>query len=148
MGVTVSDESRQLEKLSDQQIRAVELLESGLTITATAAEIGVARQTVSEWRNNGFEFREELIERRKERYESSRWLREQIDRRAMDNVATSIAEGDVGASFRWLRLRGTTALEDPDSVAPSDLISDDEYHERVLDEIEAFLEEKKAAEEA
>jgi DNA-binding NarL/FixJ family response regulator len=43
--------------LSPQQEAAVALLSVGRTVTETAAELGVARQTVSEWANQHLGFR-------------------------------------------------------------------------------------------
>lgn len=44
-------------ELSPQQVEAVELLLTGFTVTATAAALGVSRETVTRWRHSdpGFE---------------------------------------------------------------------------------------------
>ena len=47
-------------KLTANQEQAILLLAKGETVTATAAAVGVTRQTVSEWRNRDADFRAEL----------------------------------------------------------------------------------------
>ncbi len=53
-------------KPNEQQSRAIDLLLAGKSITATAEEIGVVRETVSRWLNHDTDFQKLLFERRVE----------------------------------------------------------------------------------
>ena len=57
--------------LSPQQLQAVDLLAGGATVTAAAAEIGAARETVSRWRSNDVMFMQVLSERQAALWEAS-----------------------------------------------------------------------------
>lgn len=52
--------SRKIQELNEQQLRAIELLVAGHTVTETAEEVGVARETVSRWRSQDPLFMSEL----------------------------------------------------------------------------------------
>jgi hypothetical protein len=54
--------------LSPEQIEAAQLIAGGLSVTETALTVGVARQTVSEWKNQDSDFKNEV-----ERQRSFHW---------------------------------------------------------------------------
>jgi hypothetical protein len=61
-----TSDAQPLAGLSDTQLKAVELLIGGTSITRTAQECGVDRRTVYRWRHEDGPFRAELQRRRQE----------------------------------------------------------------------------------
>lgn len=97
---TKTDTRRQL---SVKQERAIDLLAVGKTVTEVADEVGVTRQTVSEWRNQEPQFVAALNQRRSEMWEGGRErLRSLLDRAVM------VLEEDLKGEDR--RLRQTAAV--------------------------------------
>ena len=62
--MTESDETRH--HVTDRQSSVIDTLLSGKTITETAEEFGLSRQTVSNWVNNNHVFKEEKERRAQE----------------------------------------------------------------------------------
>lgn len=92
---TKTDTSRQL---SVKQEQAIELLVEGKTVTEVAEEVGVTRQTVSEWKNHDPVFVAEFNRRRSEMWEGGRErLRSLLDR------AVEVLEKDLDGPDPKLR---------------------------------------------
>lgn len=92
---TKTDTSRQL---SVKQEQAIELLVAGKTVTEVAEEVGVTRQTVSEWKNHDPVFVAEFNRRRSEMWEGGRErLRSLLDR------AVEVLEKDLNGPDPKLR---------------------------------------------
>jgi hypothetical protein len=60
------------ENLSSAQLKAVCLLASGESVTDTAVAVGVARQTLSGWKNHNSAFQAELARKQAEIWNESR----------------------------------------------------------------------------
>jgi len=57
---------RSTQKITIKQLNAIDLLVQGLSDREVAEKVGVARETVTRWRNENAEFRVALNQRRKE----------------------------------------------------------------------------------
>jgi hypothetical protein len=85
--------------LTTQQRTAVDLLSIGRTITDTAAELGVRRQSVSDWLNHNPMFQVELNARRQELWVSASDRLRTLTDRAIDVLAECL-EGEGELRFR------------------------------------------------
>jgi hypothetical protein len=98
--------------LSTQQEEAVGLMAAGATVTQTADKLGVARQTVSEWRNHHPTFQSALAERRKELWSSVRDRLGSLLSPALDLLERAIRQGNVNAALALVRsIMATNILE-------------------------------------
>ena len=97
------------DRLTPPQLAAVDLLAAGATLSDTSQAIGVARQTVSEWTNNGVGFGAELKRLRRELWdEHSQRLR------ALVPKALDVIEAELGGERR-----PSAATYRPEVVRPS-----------------------------
>lgn len=108
-------------ELTEQQITAVDLLATGSNLTAVAEKLGVARQTVSEWRNHHAGFIAQLNLRRQEIWcQHSDKLRALIAP-ALDALESELlGENRLQAALAILKLAGSqqpTGSTDPHEVA-------------------------------
>jgi hypothetical protein len=110
------------DELSGQQLKAVDMLATGVTITGAAEAVGVSRQTVSEWANKDSNFRAALNKRRAEL-----WT-EQTDRvrallpQAVDRIERALAldDGDsLRAALALLKLAGVSKLYETGTTDPT-----------------------------
>jgi DNA-binding CsgD family transcriptional regulator len=93
-----SDNSRQIEGLSIEQQNAIDLLIQGKSDREVGEACGVARQTVTSWRNNHAEFVAELNRRRLDVWAA------QTDRlRALVSSAVDVLELDLTSEDARLR---------------------------------------------
>ncbi|MBX3276438.1 MAG: helix-turn-helix domain-containing protein [Acidobacteria bacterium] len=101
------------DKLNGPQLKAVDMLATGATITAAAGAVGVSRQTVSEWVNRDAEFRATLNRRRAELWtEQSDRLRSLIPK-ALDRLEAALENGTgdgLRAALGVLKLAGVGDL--------------------------------------
>jgi len=95
-----SDKTRQL---SPQQDQAIGLLLLGKTDEAIAAEIGMSRQTVCEWRNHNDLFIATLNERRREVWDGISDRMRSMMLLALDTVFNEIKEGNSEMAMSLLR---------------------------------------------
>lgn len=82
-------------RLSPTQERAAELLVSGKTITETAKEVGVSRQTVSSWLNHDPVFIAELNYRRDETWNAVKQRLTQLAVSAVDVLEEALRSSDA-----------------------------------------------------
>lgn len=95
--------SRQIEELSIEQHNAIDLLIQGKSDREVGEVCGVARQTVTNWRNNSAGFVAELNRRRLDVWDV------QTDRlRALVSEAVTVLEADLQSDD--LRLRQAAAI--------------------------------------
>ena len=88
--MTKYDNSRQAHELSIEQENAIDLLITGKSDGETGKTVGVARQTVWNWRNNDPYFKAELNKRRQELWSAS------LDRmRSLAADALDVLEEDL-----------------------------------------------------
>ncbi len=80
-----SSKSIQKIELSVEQLNAIELLVTGATDQAVADQIGLSRQTITDWRNNNNEFAATL-----ERKRQALWATHEDDLRSLISKAIEI----------------------------------------------------------
>ena len=105
---TKADKSRRWKALSQVQLNAVDCLLSGMTDGETAADprVNVVRQTVWEWRTGDVLFKAELQQRRATLWAASSEQLRGLMGKAIANIAKSIEDGDVTASWHLLKAVG------------------------------------------
>jgi transposase-like protein len=89
--------------LSPQQETAVDLLAAGATVTEAAEKLGVARQTVSEWRNHNRSFQAALNERRGELWSSTTDRLRALVPPALDLLEREVRNGNVKVALALVR---------------------------------------------
>lgn len=99
--------------LTPQQLAAADMLATGRTVTETAEALGVARQTVSGWRNQCHDFRAEVGRRRAEIWETSGARLRALLPKALDTLEQSLQAGSIAAAMAVLRAAGLHALGAP-----------------------------------
>jgi len=111
--MTKLDKSRQL---SIEQANALEHLLQGQSDRAVAEAVGVARQTIWEWRNNDPLFIAELNRQRIELWAEARERLKSLANRALDVVESQLDSDDPKASLAAAKyiLQGTRLLGDTD----------------------------------
>jgi len=111
--MTKQDKTRQL---SIEQPNALEHLLQGQSDRAVAEAVGVARQTIWEWRNNDPLFIAELNRQRSEMWTEARERLKSLANRALDVVELHLGGGDPKASLTAAKyiLQGTRLLGDTD----------------------------------
>ncbi len=100
--VAKSDKKR----LTDKQLKAIDLLVAGLTDTEVAERLGVARQTVNEWKNRNPAFIAELNRRRKAVYEASLSKLVNLTHKAIEIVKKEIEAGNWKLALEVLKMAG------------------------------------------
>lgn len=98
--MTDKDRSR----LSQKQLQAIELIMTGMTDKEVAEKVGVARQTVNEWRNHNPAFIAEMNRRRKAMYEASlnRLLR--LTSKSLDAIEKELENGNWKLAVEIMRM--------------------------------------------
>jgi lambda repressor-like predicted transcriptional regulator len=111
--MTKQDKTRQL---SIEQANALEHLLRGQSDRAVADAVGVARQTIWEWRNHDPLFIAELNRQRSEMWTEARERLKSLANRALDVVEVHLDSDDPKASLAAAKyiLQGTRLLGDTD----------------------------------
>jgi len=111
--MTKQDKTRQL---SIEQANALEHLLQGQSDRAVAEAVGVARQTIWEWRNNDPLFIAELNRQRSEMWTEARERLKSLANRALDVVELHLDSDDPKASLAAAKyiLQGTRLLGETD----------------------------------
>jgi len=95
--------------LTPQQHRAAELLATGKTFIETATEVGVTRQTISQWFNHDEAFQREYEARRTELWQAGSAKLRSLIPKAVDVLALALESKDsdaIKAAVALLRLVG------------------------------------------
>jgi len=92
-----SDKTRQSEELSIEQQNAIDLLVQGKTDAEVGDAVGVARQTVCNWRNKNAQFIAELNTRRKDIWQSQEDKLRALVAEAVDVLADDLRCSDAKA---------------------------------------------------
>jgi len=123
---TKPDKTRQL---SQEQQNAIEHLLQGKSDRAVSEAVGVARQTVWEWRNRDPLFIAELNRQRSEMWNEARERLKTLANRALDVVESQLDSGDPKSSLaaakyilQGTRLMGDTDLPSSGPMTPEDVI--------------------------
>lgn len=111
--MTNPDKTRQL---SIEQSNAIEHLLQGQSDRAAADAVGVARQTIWEWRNHDPLFIAELNRQRSEMWQEARERLKSLANRALDVVELHLGSDDPKAALGAAKyiLQGTRLLGDTD----------------------------------
>ena len=109
MTVTKSNESSQMSEascLSVEQLNAIDVLVQGRTDQQTAETVGVARETVTRWRNDIPHFTAELNRQRRLIWGDSHDRLRALAGKAVDTLETSLDEGDSRVALEVLKAVG------------------------------------------
>ena len=109
MTVTKSNESSQISggsRLSVEQLNAIDVLVQGRTDQETAEAVGVARETVTRWRNDNPHFTAELNRQRRLIWGDSHDRLRALAGKAVDTLETSLGEGDSRVAVEVLKAIG------------------------------------------
>ena len=125
------NDTKATEPLSSLQLKVLELLIAGESITRAAEKAGPSRETIHRWLKNDFEFRATLNRMKQEIQESVDAQLLATSRRAAETVAQAVAGGDVKVSLQVLRGTGSLSGGRPvvGSADPSHLKDDAEVAE-------------------
>ena len=126
MTVTKSNESSQISAgshLSVEHLNAIDILVQGRTDQETAGTVGVARETVTRWRNDNPYFTAEFNKQRRLIWGDSHDRLRALASKAVDTLETSLDEGDSRVAVEVLKAVGlygqvqsSTGPEDADLV--------------------------------
>jgi len=126
---TKPDKTRQL---SQEQMNAIEHLLLGKSDRAVAETVGVARQTIWEWRNNDVLFIATLNRERSMLWWEARVRLKTLANRALDVVEMQLDNGDPKTSLaaakyilQGVRLLGNTDLPESGPMTPEAVIMED-----------------------
>jgi hypothetical protein len=118
MTVTKSNESSQISAgshLSVEQMNAIDILVQGRTDQETAETVGVARETVTRWRNDNPHFTAELNKQRRLIWGDSHDRLRALASKAVDTLETSLDEGDSRVALEVLKAIGLYGQVQPPS---------------------------------
>ena len=122
------------ESLTPQQLQALDLLLSGLTVTAVATAVGVSRETVHRWLRDDCGFIAAMNRGKRELHEAAQSRLQSVWWRAADNLARAVDAGNLQASLVVLRglgeLSGSLPLLGTDD--PQRLWDEKTRHERAV----------------
>jgi len=121
MAICVEEtKSNKIRQLSIEQQNAIDHLLQGKSDRAVAAEVGVGRATVCEWRNHDPLFIAELNRQRSELWAEARDRLKAMANRALDVLEQQLDSADPKASLTAAKyiLQGTKLLGDTNLPAP------------------------------
>ena len=133
MNVTESNESSQISagsRLSVEQLNAIDVLVQGRTDQETADTVGVARETVTRWRNDNPHFTAELNRQRGLIWSDSHDRLRALAGKAVDVLETSLDEGDSRTAVEVLKAVGIYGqVQPPSGPEDADLVLWEEARE-------------------
>jgi transposase-like protein len=100
--------------LSVQQQTAVDLLALGNNVTRVAEQVGVARQTVSEWLNQNPAFEAAVNQRRQENWDNASNRLRSLLPNALDVLEQALKGGNIKAAIEVLKAAGLHGLQKPE----------------------------------
>ena len=109
MNITESNNSSQKPRdtnLSVEQLNAIDILVQGKTDQETALAVGVARETVTRWRNDNPHFAAELNKQRKLIWGTNQDRLRSLTTKAVDTIETALEAGDSKAAVEVLKAVG------------------------------------------
>ena len=126
MPVTKSNNSSQEDhgdKLSVEQLNAIDVLVLGKTDQETAKAVGVARETVNRWRNENPYFAAELNKHRKQLWRVNEDQLRALTTKAVDAVETVLDGGDSKVAIDVLKAVGIYgAVQAPSGPVDAELV--------------------------
>ena len=93
-------------RLSVEQLNAIDVLVQGRSEQDTAETVGVARETVTRWRNDNPHFTAELNRQRRLIWSDSHDRLRALASKAVDTLETSLDEGDSRVAVEILKAIG------------------------------------------
>ena len=118
MTVTKSNKSSQMlddSPLSVEQLNAIDILVQGRTDQETAETIGVARETVTRWRNDNPHFAAQLNRQRRLIWSNSHDRLRALVSKAVDTLDVALQNGDARAAVEVLKAVGLYGQLSPPS---------------------------------
>ena len=118
MSITESNRSSQEPQgssLSVEQLNAIDILVNGKTDQETALAVGVARETVTRWRNDNPYFAAELNKQRKLIWGTNQDRLRSLTTKAVDTIETALDAGDSKAAVEVLKAVGLYGQVTPPS---------------------------------
>jgi len=106
MNITESNELSQESQLSVAQLNAIDVLVQGRTDQETAETVGVARETVTRWRNDNPHFAARLNQQRRLIWNDSHDRLRALASKAVDTLEMALTEGDARAAVDVLKAVG------------------------------------------
>jgi transposase-like protein len=100
--------------LSVQQQAAADLLALGNNVTTVAEQVGVARQTVSEWLNQNRAFEAAVNQRRQELWDNATNRLRALLPDALEVLAQGLKGGSIKAAIEVLKAAGLHGLHKPE----------------------------------
>ena len=126
MTVTKSNESSQIpagSHLSVEQLNAIDILVQGRTDQETAETVGVARETVTRWRNDNPHFTAELNRQRRLIWGDSHDRLRALASKAVDTIETSLAFNTSRVALEVLKAIGLYGqVQPPSGPEDADLV--------------------------
>ena len=126
MTITKSNKSSQTledSPLSVEQLNAIDILVQGRTDQETAETVGVARETVTRWRNDNPHFTAELNRQRRLIWGDSHDRLRALASKAVDTLETSLDEGDSRVAVEVLKAIGLYGqVQPPSGPEDADLV--------------------------
>ena len=92
--------------MSVEQLNAIDILVQGKTDQETALAMGVARETVTRWRNDNPHFAAELNKQRKLIWGTNQDRLRSLTTKAVDTIETALDAGDSKAAVEVLKAVG------------------------------------------
>jgi hypothetical protein len=140
--MTKATKPDKIRQLSQEQQNSIEHLLQGKSDRAVADAVGVARQTVWEWRNHDPLFIAELNRQRFEMWEEARDRLKSLANRALDVVELQLDSGDPKASLAAAKyiLQGTRLLGEADLPSSGPMTPEDVIMNRLRYEARSELE--------
>jgi transposase-like protein len=125
--------------LSVQQQTAADLLALGNNVTRVAEQVGVARQTVSEWLNQNPAFEAAVNQRRQENWDNASNRLRSLLPNALDVLEQALKGGNIKAAIEVLKAAGLHGLQKPEGPTnPQDAESAAKKKERARQERALF----------
>jgi len=111
------DKSRHL---SEQQLKAIDLILAGYTDKQVAEQVGVTRQTVNEWKNKNPYFMAELNSRRKAIRDAAFDKLLNLSYKAIDVIEKEIESGNWKLAMEIIKIVGLNSITigevDPEAI--------------------------------
>ena len=124
------------DKLSVEQLNAIDILVLGKTDQETAKAVGVARETVNRWKNENPYFAAELNKQRKQLWRANGDRLRALTTKAVDAIETALDGGDSKAAIEVLKAVGIYgAMEAPSGPVDAELVLWEKAKEWALAEL-------------
>jgi hypothetical protein len=126
LSITESNKSSQEPQgrnLSVEQLNAIDILVQGKTDQETALAVGVARETVTRWRNDNPYFAAELNKQRKLIWGTNQDRLRSLTTKAVDTIETALDAGDSKAAVEVLKAVGLYGqVKEPSGPVDAELV--------------------------